>query len=163
MAIARDWNRIIPVADETAGARHPRPPNDMGREHGARQMGIFVGFVSTAPPLLTAAFKLPPVALMDSLNDIAGALRAARSMLGMSQNDVAARAKISRQMIARIEKGSKGLTFDAIAKVQRVLEREGVDFFPSTATHGPSIALRKGASEASASDREAATGSGFRE
>jgi|ThiBio_1000_plan_1041568.scaffolds.fasta_scaffold20994_3 transcriptional regulator with XRE-family HTH domain len=81
---------------------------------------------------------------MDSLSDIAGLLRAARALADLSQNELADRAKVSRQMVARIENAGKGIPFEAIEKVRNALEREDVEFFPATATHGPAIALRKG-------------------
>lgn len=80
---------------------------------------------------------------MDSLGDIAELLRAARALLGMRQDELAKNAHVSRQMVARIESGGKGVTFEAIEKVRAALERNGVDFFPGTATHGPAIARRK--------------------
>jgi hypothetical protein len=46
-------------------------------------------------------------------------------------------------MVARIERAGKGITFEAIEKVRIALERDGVEFFPGTATHGPAIAKRK--------------------
>jgi transcriptional regulator with XRE-family HTH domain len=87
---------------------------------------------------------------MDSLSDIAGLLRAARALLKLRQDQLAKRAKVSRQMVARIESVGKGIPFEAIEKVRSALEKEGIDFFPATTTHGPAIALRKGAQKKSA-------------
>ncbi len=53
-------------------------------------------------------------------------------------------------MVARIESVGKGIPFEAIEKVRSALEKEGIDFFPATTTHGPAIALRKGAQKKSA-------------
>ena len=80
---------------------------------------------------------------MDSLGDIAGLLRAARALLDIRQDELAKRANVSRQMVAHIERAGKGSTFEAIEKVRIALERDGVEFFPGTATHGPAIAKRK--------------------
>jgi transcriptional regulator with XRE-family HTH domain len=80
---------------------------------------------------------------MDSLSDIAGLLRAGRALLNLRQDQLAKRAKVSRQMVARIESAGKGIPFEAIEKVRSALERDGIEFFPSTTTHGPAIALRK--------------------
>lgn len=80
---------------------------------------------------------------MDSLGDIAGLLRAARALLDIRQDELAKRANVSRQMVARIERAGKGITFEAIEKVRTALERDGIEFFPGTATHGPAIAKRK--------------------
>lgn len=72
-----------------------------------------------------------------------GPLRAGRALLGFRQDEVARRAGVSRQMVARIENSGKGMTVDAVEKVRSALEKAGVDFFPATATHGPAIALRR--------------------
>ena len=80
---------------------------------------------------------------MDSLDDIAKNLRAARAMLGLRQDELAERAKVSRQMVARIESAGKGIPFDAVEKIRIALQREGVEFLPPSDTHGPGVALRK--------------------
>ena len=80
---------------------------------------------------------------MDTLNDIAITLRAARALLGIRQDQLADRAGVTHHTIARIEKARKGIPFETIEKVQNALEKDGVDFFPSTATHGRAVALRK--------------------
>lgn len=84
---------------------------------------------------------------MDTLTDIARLLRAARALLGLRQDELAARARVSRQMVARIEQADKGVPFDAVERVRAALEKEGVTFFPSTATYGPGIAQRKSVAE----------------
>ena len=84
---------------------------------------------------------------MDSLSDIAKLLRAARALLGFRQDEMADRARVSRQMIARIESAGKGIPFDAVEKVKSALERDGVVFLPSGTTHGPGVALRKKAQD----------------
>lgn len=84
---------------------------------------------------------------MNSLADIAKLLRAARTLLGLRQDELAKRARVSRQMVARIERAGKGVPFDAVESVKAALENEGVEFFPSTASHGPAIALRKSRAE----------------
>jgi transcriptional regulator with XRE-family HTH domain len=80
---------------------------------------------------------------MDSLVEIAKVLRAARMLSGLRQDELAVRAHISRQMVARIENAGKGIPFDAVENVKAALEEAGVDFFPSTMSHGVSIALRR--------------------
>ncbi len=80
---------------------------------------------------------------MESLSDIVGLLRAARALLDLRQDELAKRANVSRQMVARIEKAGKGVTFEAIDKVRSALERDGIEFLPATGTHGPAIARRK--------------------
>jgi len=80
---------------------------------------------------------------VDTLNDVVTALRAARALLDIRQDELARRAGVSRKMIGRIEEGGKKIPFDTIQKVQSALEKDGVVFFPSTAAHGTGIALRK--------------------
>lgn len=65
-------------------------------------------------------------------------------MLELSQEELAGRAGISRQTVVRIEAGGKGVAIDAVEKVRTALERAGAMFLPSTAEHGPGVALRKG-------------------
>ena len=64
-------------------------------------------------------------------------------MLELSQEELAGRAGISRQTVVRIEAGAKGVAVDAVEKVRAALERSGAMFLPSTAEHGPGVALRR--------------------
>ncbi|WP_378952586.1 helix-turn-helix transcriptional regulator [Mesorhizobium sp. ANAO-SY3R2] len=80
---------------------------------------------------------------MDSLSDTIRMMRVARAMLELSQEQLAERAGVGRQTIVRIEAGGRGVAFDVVAKVRTTLEKAGVVFLPSTAEHGPAIALRK--------------------
>ncbi|MCT7375887.1 helix-turn-helix transcriptional regulator [Chelativorans sp. EGI FJ00035] len=70
-------------------------------------------------------------------------MRVARVALELSQEDLAKRAGVGRQTVIRIEAGGKGVAFDVVDKVRGALEKAGVVFLPSTAEHGPGIALRR--------------------
>ena len=75
-----------------------------------------------------------------------GQLRAARSMLGLSQPDVAARARISTMTLKRAE-GSGGVdrprpTEATIRRIAAALEKAGVIFIEGNG-EGPGVRLRK--------------------
>jgi DNA-binding XRE family transcriptional regulator len=89
------------------------------------------------------ARELPPLSPMDSTVEIMSALRAARALAGLSQEELAALAGVSRQIVARIEKGESNVLVDAIAKVRSALEGQGVVFKDGTAGHGPSVAMAR--------------------
>ena len=70
-------------------------------------------------------------------------LRAARAILGLSQPDVAALAKVSTMTLKRAEGSAKpGASLDAIAAIRAALEAAGVIFVPSNG-EGPGVRLRK--------------------
>jgi predicted transcriptional regulator len=80
---------------------------------------------------------------MEPFSETIRMMRLARTLLDLSQKDLAARARVSRQTIVRIEAGGKGVAFDVVERVRSALEKEGAVFLASTAEHGPSVALRK--------------------
>ncbi|QKC83497.1 helix-turn-helix domain-containing protein [Mesorhizobium sp. NZP2077] len=80
---------------------------------------------------------------MESFSDTIRMMRVARALLELSQEDLAERAGVGRQTIVRIEAGGKGVAFDVVDRVRTALEKAGVVFLPSTADHGPAIAMRK--------------------
>ncbi|TPL00719.1 helix-turn-helix transcriptional regulator [Mesorhizobium sp. B2-4-14] len=80
---------------------------------------------------------------MDSISDTLRALRAARALVNLSQEQVAERAGVSRRTVVRIESGGKGIALDAVEKLRLAFEREGVEFLPSTPERGPGVALRR--------------------
>ncbi|MCV3240638.1 helix-turn-helix transcriptional regulator [Mesorhizobium sp. ZC-5] len=77
------------------------------------------------------------------LPEIVGVLRAGRALLGFRQEELAARAGVSRQTIARIEASGKGVPYETFEKVKRALEKEGVVFIDSEAERGPGVAIRR--------------------
>jgi DNA-binding XRE family transcriptional regulator len=70
-------------------------------------------------------------------------MRVARTLLDLSQEQLAERARISRRTIVRIEAGGRGVAFDAVERVRLTLQRGGAAFLPLASDHGPSVALRK--------------------
>jgi DNA-binding XRE family transcriptional regulator len=76
-------------------------------------------------------------------------LRAARGLVGMSQNDVAERAGVHKNTIAAMEKrGAEELRnpFHIVQQVARALEAAGVIFLDGNG-HGPGVVLRKSSGE----------------
>ncbi|TPK81159.1 helix-turn-helix transcriptional regulator [Mesorhizobium sp. B2-4-17] len=80
---------------------------------------------------------------MESIDDIARQFRAARALLDIRQDTVAELAKVSRQMVARIESADKSVPHDAIQKIWNAFERKGVIFLEATAAYGPPVTLKK--------------------
>lgn len=80
---------------------------------------------------------------MESIFDMLRALRAARALADLSQQEVAELAGVSRKTVVRIETGGKGIAVEAVEKVRAALEGVGVEFLPATTERGPAIALRK--------------------
>lgn len=78
---------------------------------------------------------------MDSTSEIMRALRAGRALLGLSQEELAELAGISRQIVVRIEKGESNVLVEAIEKVRMALESRGVAFIDATREHGPGVAM----------------------
>lgn len=74
-------------------------------------------------------------------------LKAARVLLGWRQDELAARAGISRQMIVRIEKGDLGVSLRAMIKVRDALKIGGIEFMPETESREQAIARRKDVSD----------------
>lgn len=101
---------------------------------------------------------LQPAHFMDSISEIMRALRAARALLGLSQEELAELAGISRQIVVRIEKGEKNVLVDVIERVRAVLESHGVAFIDATREHGPGVAMarRRSAVDKLSVDRQAA-------
>lgn len=55
-------------------------------------------------------------------------IRAARGLLGWSQEKLCEAAKVSRRTLARLEDGSVDARISTVTAVQRALERAGVEF-----------------------------------
>jgi transcriptional regulator with XRE-family HTH domain len=70
-------------------------------------------------------------------------VRAARSLLGWSQTELARRAGLSRETVKRVEAPTDlNVSYDARAKLQRALEDGGVEFIPGNGG-GPGVRLKK--------------------
>ncbi|MCA0058053.1 XRE family transcriptional regulator [Mesorhizobium sp. M7A.F.Ca.CA.001.09.2.1] len=80
---------------------------------------------------------------MESVDDIARQFRAARALLDIRQDNVAELAKVSRQMVARIESADKSVPHDAIEKIWKAFEQKGVIFLEATDTYGPPVTLKR--------------------
>ncbi len=80
---------------------------------------------------------------MDSYAEIIAALRAARALLGLSQESVAALAGVSRQMVVRVENGETNVSTEAVEAIRLALEGAGAVFLPGSLEHGPAAALRR--------------------
>jgi transcriptional regulator with XRE-family HTH domain len=81
---------------------------------------------------------------MDSTTEIMIALRAGRALLGLSQEELAVLAGVSRQMLVRIEKCEQNILVEAIGKVRAALEAGGVVFIDGDSAHGPGVAVGRG-------------------
>ena len=66
-------------------------------------------------------------------------IRAARAMLGWSQQKLATEADIARSTLALIEKGHEDLNNATRAKVQKKLEDGGIEFLPPDGGRGEGI------------------------
>jgi transcriptional regulator with XRE-family HTH domain len=80
---------------------------------------------------------------MDSTSEIMTVLRAGRALLGLSQEELACRAGVSRQIVVRIERCETNVLVDAIEKVRAALEAGGVVFIEGSAERGPGVALTR--------------------
>lgn len=78
---------------------------------------------------------------MDTTSEMMTALRAGRALLGLSQEELAALAGVSRQVVVRIEKCEGNVLVDSIEKVRSALEAGGVVFIDGEGTRGPGVAL----------------------
>ncbi|MCQ2003134.1 helix-turn-helix transcriptional regulator [Rhizobium sp. NRK18] len=68
-------------------------------------------------------------------------MRAGRALLGLSQEELASAAGVSRQVIVRIEKCEPNILVESIDKVRAALETGGVAFIDGTSEHGPGVAM----------------------
>ncbi|WP_065376972.1 helix-turn-helix transcriptional regulator [Ensifer adhaerens] len=68
-------------------------------------------------------------------------LRAGRALLGLSQEELAGLAGVSRQIVVRIEKCEGNVLVESIEKVRAALEAGGVAFIDGAAERGPGVAL----------------------
>ena len=70
-------------------------------------------------------------------------LRAARILLDISAVDLARQAGVSKRSLVRIE-ACEPVGLETSMRIQRALEREGIEFVPETETKGPGVFVRKG-------------------
>jgi transcriptional regulator with XRE-family HTH domain len=72
-------------------------------------------------------------------------IRAARSLLGMSQEELADAASISVITIKRIEAAGTQMkgTAQTMARIQRALESQGIEFIDQDEKKGPGVRLKR--------------------
>ena len=68
-------------------------------------------------------------------------IRAARAMLGWSQQKLASESKVGRTTIFRIERGEDDANNASRAKLQTTLEENGIEFLPANGDRGEGIRL----------------------
>lgn len=73
----------------------------------------------------------------------AGQLRAARGLIGWSQQDLAEKAEVGRATIADFEAGKRAPYSTTLARLQETLTAAGVEFIPENGG-GAGVRLRKG-------------------
>lgn len=81
--------------------------------------------------------------VMDSTVEIMIALRAGRALLGLSQEELAGFAGVSRQIVMRIEKCESNVLAESIDKVRAALEQRGVAFIEASRERGPGVAMAR--------------------
>ncbi|WP_335726530.1 helix-turn-helix transcriptional regulator [Rhizobium phaseoli] len=86
---------------------------------------------------------LPPARSMDSTSEIMNVLRAGRALMGLSQDELAGLAGVSRQIIVRIERGETNILVDAIERVRAALEARGAVFIDGNSERGPGVAMTR--------------------
>lgn len=69
-------------------------------------------------------------------------LRAARTMLGMHQEQLAKLAGISTPTLHKIESGKKGVALEYVERVQFALEQAGIEFLGEGEVSGEGIRWR---------------------
>ena len=75
----------------------------------------------------------------------ASEIRAARGLIGWSQEDLAKAASVGISTVRRLEGARdhiRGST-EVLWKIQRALEQAGVEFIPSDDTKGPGVRLKQ--------------------
>jgi transcriptional regulator with XRE-family HTH domain len=87
------------------------------------------------------------LAVSDSVPDKKGMVpetcKAARAMLGLSQDALAERARVTGLTIRKYEREKTGLAHRTWRAIRAALEREGVIFIDESDDHGPGVMLRK--------------------
>lgn len=66
-------------------------------------------------------------------------VRAARALLGWSQQTLADRAIVSVNAINRLERGAANTKASTLSAVERALRKAGVEFLAPTTTHGEGV------------------------
>lgn len=70
-------------------------------------------------------------------------LRAARLLLGLSQDELAETAHISKRSLSRLEAGEHDVALSTIEVTRLALEAQGIVFLGETETSGPGLRVDK--------------------
>jgi transcriptional regulator with XRE-family HTH domain len=70
-------------------------------------------------------------------------IRAARALLGWSQQDLADRAILSLNAVKRLENGKSDPRLSTITAVQSALEAGGIEFIPAHSDKGEGVRLKQ--------------------
>ena len=70
-------------------------------------------------------------------------IRAARSLLGWTQQDLADKAIVSLNAVARLEAGTVDSRMSTVAAVQKALEEGGALFLPADRALGEGVRLQR--------------------
>lgn len=68
-------------------------------------------------------------------------IKIARQLLGLSQSQLASKAKVGRSSVYRIERG-QGVTIDVYFRIIGAIEDAGIEFIPADGTKGEGLRLR---------------------
>jgi predicted transcriptional regulator len=68
-------------------------------------------------------------------------IRAARALLGWSQQELADKAIVSLNAVARLENGAVDSRVSTVSAIQKALSKAGIEFLPSD-TKGEGVRLR---------------------
>ena len=78
-----------------------------------------------------------------TINATAGQIRAARSLLGLSQDDLASIAGVSRRTIVKLESDPAGLETETVESVLSALRNGGITFVSADGSLGVTVATEK--------------------
>ena len=70
-------------------------------------------------------------------------IRAARVLLGWTQQELAEAAAVSLNAVARLEQEKGDARMRTLTKIVQALERGGVEFLPSSDGKGPGVRLKR--------------------
>lgn len=78
-----------------------------------------------------------------TINPTPGQIRAARSLLGLSQGDLASIAGVSRRTVVKLENDPAGLEVETVESVLSALRKGGVTFVSADGRLGVLVAAEK--------------------
>ena len=70
-------------------------------------------------------------------------IRAARALLGWSQQQLADKAVVSANALARLERGQVDSRSSTIGSIERVLQKAGIEFLPPAGGRGEGVRLKR--------------------